>query len=46
LLVVTAEVLRANTGSQSAISLNGGRLTQNFMKKRSLPSTILLRKLG
>jgi len=29
-LGVTAEALRANIGSKSAISLNGGRLTQNF----------------
>jgi len=27
---VTAEVLRANIGSKSAISLHEGRLTQNF----------------
>jgi len=30
LLNVTAEALRANIGSKSAISLQRGRLTQNF----------------
>jgi len=29
-LCVTAEALRANIGSKSAISLRPGRLTQNF----------------
>ena len=38
-LVVTAEALRANIVSKSAISLyNGGRLTQN-LRQKGLPST-------
>jgi len=44
---VTAEELRANIGSKSAISFQRGWLTQNFRQKGSPPSTILLlRKLG
>jgi len=34
-LGVTAEVLRANMGAKSVISLQRGRLTQNFRYKRS-----------
>ena len=46
-LGVTAEALRANIGSKSAISLQGGQLTQNFRYNGSPPPTILLlRKLG
>ena len=46
-LGITAEALRAIIGSKSAISSNGGRLTQNLGYKESPPPTIfLLRKLG
>jgi len=47
-LCVTAEALRANIGSKSAISLQRGRLTQNYRYKGSLPPIVIfpLRKLG
>ena len=46
-LGVTAEALRANICSKSAISLQRGLLTQNFRYKGSPQSTNLLdRKLG
>jgi len=46
-LGVTAEALRANICSKSAISLQRGPVDQNFSQKRSPPSNILLfRKLG
>jgi len=37
-LGVTPEALRANIGSKSAISLQMGRLTQNFRQKGSHPT--------
>ena len=43
-LGVTAEALRANIGSISAISIQRGPLTQNFRKKGS-PTILLFRKL-
>jgi len=47
LLGVMAEVLLANMGPKSAISLQRGRLIQNFSQKWSPPPAILLlRKLG
>jgi len=46
-LGVTAEALRANIGSKSAISLQRGLLDQNFPVEGVAPPTILLlRKLG
>ena len=46
-LGVTAEVLRANIGSKSAISLKRGPLTKIFRRRgRPTPTIVILRKLG
>jgi len=46
-LIVTAEAIRANIGSKSAISLQRGPVDPNFQVEGVAPPTILLlRKLG
>ena len=45
-LGVTAEALRANIGSKSAISLERRLFDPKFQAEGVAPSTILLRKLG
>jgi len=46
-LNVTAEALRANIGSKSAISLQRGPVDANFQVEEVAPPTILLlKKLG